>query len=113
MAVSTSPGSAVSGAIVNGAAMASFLASGIGAFAMGAFVIANEAGLYAAPALYGPAGGVSGRTTFAVAVWLGAWAALHVRWRTREVAPAPVYVATLVLTALGVLGTFPPVWGVF
>ena len=58
----------------NGAAMAAALAAGIGAFAMGLFVLLNEAGLFAAPALYGPAGGVTGRTTFATVVWLGAWA---------------------------------------
>jgi hypothetical protein len=48
------------------------LAAGIGAVAMGFFVILNEAGVFAAPALYGPAGGVTGRTTFATLVWLAA-----------------------------------------
>ena len=43
----------------NGAAMAAALGAGIGASAMGIFVLLNEAGLFAAPALYGPAGGVS------------------------------------------------------
>ena len=47
-----------------------FLAAGIGAFAVGLFVLLNEMGLFAAPALYEPAGGVSGRTTFAVVAWL-------------------------------------------
>jgi hypothetical protein len=42
---------------VNGAAMAAILSSGIGAFAMAFFVILNEAGLFTAPTLYGPAGG--------------------------------------------------------
>ena len=56
--------------VVNGAALASFLAAGIGAFAVGFFVIVNEAGLFAAPALYGPSGGVSGRTSFAAVTWL-------------------------------------------
>jgi hypothetical protein len=46
----------------NGATLAAVLAAGIGAFAMGVFVIANEAGIYAAPSLYGPAGGLSGRS---------------------------------------------------
>ena len=56
--------------VANGAAVAAFLAAGIGAFAMGLVVILNEAGLFAAPSLYPPAGGVSGRTTIAVAIWL-------------------------------------------
>jgi hypothetical protein len=95
----------------NGAALAAFLAAGIGAFGMGLFVILNEAGLFAAPSLYGPAGGVSGRTTFAVAVWLIAWAVLHARWKARSIAPRGVFAATLILIALGLILTFPPVWG--
>ena len=54
---------------VNGSAMAAFLGGGIGAFAMGAVVLLNEAGIFAAPTLYAPAGGVSGRTTLATIVW--------------------------------------------
>ena len=71
--------------------MAAFLAAGIGVFAVGLFVLLNEAGIFAAPALYGPAGGVSGRTTFALIVWLVAWGMLHARWKTREVAAGTVY----------------------
>jgi hypothetical protein len=95
---------------VNGSAMAALLAGGIGAFAMGAVVLLNEAGIFAAPTLYPPAGGVSGRTTLATIVWLTAWAVLHHRWKAREVAPGRVGLVTLILIALGVLGTFPPVW---
>ncbi len=95
----------------NGAAMASALAAGVGAFAMGLIVVLNEAALFAAPALYGPAGGVTGRTTFATLVWLAAWGLLHARWRWREIAPGRVLVLTLILIGVGVLGTFPPLWG--
>ena len=95
----------------NGSAMASFIAAGLGAFAMGVFVLLNEASILVAPTLYGPAGGVTGRTTLATIVWLVAWGVLHVRWRSQEIAPGPIYTATLILIGLGVLGTFPPVWG--
>ena len=94
----------------NGAALASFLAAGIGAFAVGFFVILNETGLFAAPALYGPAGGVSGRMTFAAAVWLIGWAVLHSRWKNRELESRRVYATTLVLIAVGIVLSFPPVW---
>ena len=94
----------------NGAAVAAFLSAGIGAFAMGLFVILNEAGLFAAPTLYGPAGGVSGRTTFAVGTWSIAWAVLHRRWAGRAIDDGRIWRVTLVLIALGVLATFPPVW---
>ena len=95
---------------VNGSAMAAFLGGGIGAFAMGAVVLLNEAGIFAAPTLYAPAGGVSGRTTLATFVWLTAWAVLHNRWKAREIAPGRIRAVTLILIAVGVLGVFPPVW---
>lgn len=97
--------------VINGAAMAAFLGAGIGAFAMGLIVILNEAGIFAAPAVYGPAGGVSGRTTLAVLVWLIAWGLLHRRWKDRELEPGRVYATTLLLFGVGLLLAFPPVWG--
>ena len=98
------------GEVVNGPALAAMLAAGIGAFAIGFFVILNEAGVFAAPALYGPAGGVSGRTTLAAASWLIAWAALHRHWKDREIAARPVFLAALLLIVLGLVLSFPPVW---
>jgi hypothetical protein len=95
---------------VNGSAMAALLSAGIGAFAMGAVVILNEAHLLVAPTLYAPAGGVSGRTTVATVIWLLAWGLLHNRWKAREIAPARVGAWTLISIALGVVGTFPSVW---
>ena len=97
----------------NGAAMAAILAAGVGAFAMGLVVILNEAGVFAAPSLYGPAGGVSGRTTIAVVIWLGAWAVLQSRWKGRHVESRRVSTTTMILTAVGLVLTFPPVWGLF
>jgi hypothetical protein len=94
----------------NGAALASFLGAGIGTFAMGFFVLINEAGIFAAPTLYGPAGGVSGRTAFAVVTWLIAWFVLHSRWKGRQIESRGVHVITFVLIGVGILGTFPPVW---
>lgn len=99
--------------IANGSAMASFLGAGLGSFSMGLFVLLNEAGLFAAPTLYGPAGGVSGRTTLAVLVWLMAWGVFHRRWRAREVPVRRVYLLTLVLIGGGILATFPPLWRLF
>ena len=98
---------------VNGAAMAAILASAVGAFAMGLFVILHEAGIFSAPSLYAPAGALSGRSTFAVAAWLVAWGLLHARWSGKDIRPAPVFRLTLALVALGVLGTSPLVWGLF
>ena len=57
---------------------------------------------------YGPAGSLSGETTLAVVAWLAAWAFLHLLWKREQVDFGKVFVATLILIALGLLGTFPP-----
>ena len=94
----------------NGGALAAVLAAGIGAFSMGVFVILNEAGVFTAPSLYGPSGGLSGRSTLAVAAWLIAWGILHAKWRDRDVVARGVLAWSLVLVGLGVVMTFPPMW---
>ena len=91
----------------NGAELAAILSAGIGTLAMGLFVLANEAGIFAAPSLYGPAGGVSGRTTLAVIVWLAAWGLLHRAWRSRRMESGTIWGVTLALTAVA---TIYPAW---
>lgn len=95
----------------DGASLAAVMAAGIGALALGLFVIANEAGIYSAPALYGPTGGLSGRSTFAVIIWLVAWAVLHRRWKTGGPDSSAVLRWTVILAVIGVALCFPPVWG--
>ncbi|MHB1298618.1 MAG: hypothetical protein ACYC0B_08845 [Gemmatimonadaceae bacterium] len=104
---------AATGRRTNGAAMAATLAAGIGAAAMGLFVLLNAARVYTAPSIYPPAGGLSGRSTFAVVLWLAAWWILDQRWRKRDLAPGPIIGWTVALAAFSVLATFPPVWGLF
>lgn len=94
-----------------GASLGAVMAAGIGAMAMGLFVIIHEAGIYSAPALHAGAGGLSGRSTFAVLTWLVAWVVLHHRWKTAGPDPGTVLRWTLILTLLGVILCFPPVWG--
>ena len=98
--------------VTNGAALAAFLAAGIGAFAMGLVVLLKEVGLFSAPAIYGPSGGVTGRTALAAVLWLIAWAVLHRRWRGRQIDDRRVHQVTLGLIGLGVLLCFPPLWGI-
>ena len=94
----------------NGSALAAFMAAGIGAFTLGLVVILNEAGVLTVPAVYAPAGGVSGRTTIGVIVWLLSWALLHRRWNGRELEGRRIHALTLILTTLGVVLNLPPVW---
>lgn len=94
----------------NGAAMAAVLAAGIGAFALGLLVILGEAGIFDAPALYKPAGGLSGRSTLAVTAWLVAWGVAHAAWKRRDVSARGVWALSLALIGLGLAMSFPPVW---
>lgn len=94
----------------NGAAMAALLSAGVGVFAIGFIVILNSLGWISVPALYGPAGGVSGRTTLAVLVWLAVWGTLHSRWRHRHLNSQLILITCLILVGFGLLFTFPPLW---
>lgn len=97
----------------NGAALAAYLAAGIGAFAMGTISLLNAVDMLPMPTLYAPAGGVTGRTTLAVLIWFIAWAVLHSRWKSREMQVGRAHVVTIVLTLLGVLFAVPPFWALF
>lgn len=97
----------------NGDAMAAFVAAGAGSFAMGLVVILHEAGIYSAPSIHAGAGGLSGRSSLAVIIWLVAWAVLHRRWRGHDVPSGRAWAITLILTGLGILFTYPPFWEIF
>jgi hypothetical protein len=53
---------------------------------------------------------ISGRSTFAVVVWLAAWGIVHARWQGRAVAGGRVFGWTLALIAIAAVAMFPPVW---
>ncbi|MCH8281818.1 MAG: hypothetical protein IIC96_14175 [Chloroflexi bacterium] len=102
-------------ALTNGPAAAAILASGIGSLALGLFTCLTQAlaSFNGALSFYGPAGSLSGETTLAVVAWLAAWAILHRMWIRQQVDFGKVFVATLILIALGLLGTFPPFFQLF
>ncbi len=99
----------------NGPAAAAILAAGIGCFALGLLVIASEAvpAFKNALSLYAPVGPLSGKTIAQVAIYFVAWAGLAYAWRGRSIAFGKVYTATLILVALGLVGTFPLVYETF
>jgi len=101
--------------LTNGPAAAAILASGIGSMALGLFTTLAQAitSIKNALNLYDPAGPLSGKTTVAVVVWLVAWGILHGLWKKKQVAFARVFIATVILIALGLLGTFPPFFEAF
>ncbi len=101
--------------VPNGPAAAAILASGIGAFVLGLLTTLAQARKAIAGILtfYAPVGPLSGKTTVAVVVWLVAWAILDTIWRSREARFGPVWTATLLPLALGLIDTFPPFYELF
>ena len=101
--------------LTNGPAAAAILASGIGSLALGLSTTLAQAIVQIKEALvfYAPSGSLSGETTVAVAVWVFSWGVLHALWRRDHVDFGKMFIATLVLIALGLLGTFPPFFQVF
>lgn len=99
----------------NGPAAAAILAAGVGSAVIGLLTTGAviSAGLKSALTWWGPAGPLSGKTGVGVIAWLVSWIVLNTLWKDKDVAFVRVLVVTLVLLALGVLLTFPPVFEAF
>ena len=84
-------------------------------FALGATVVLSEAipPFKAALAINSRVGPLYGKTIVEVLVYIVAWIGLAYAWRGKSVAFGKVYAATLILLALGLVGTFPLVYEVF
>lgn len=102
-------------AIPNGPGAAALVAAGIGAFALAVLAIAGDqiAVFGKWMVFYKPTGPLSGVTTSAILIWLATWFALDMRWKRRDVAVGGVTAASLVLLALALLLTFPPIADLF
>lgn len=94
---------------------AAIIAGGIGVAALGLFTTLAEASTGFSDWLNwnDDVGPLSGKTIMAVAVWLVAWAILHVVYRNRPYETRRAFIIAMVLIALGVLGTFPTFFQAF
>jgi len=99
----------------NGPAAAAILSAGVGSAVIGLMTTGAviSAGLKSALNWWGPAGPLTGKTGVGVIAWLVSWIVLHILWKDEDVALVRVLVVTLVLLALGLLLTFPPVFEAF
>ena len=99
----------------NGPAAAAVLAAGVGCAVLGLFTLLAEAiePIHNFMELSSAVGPLSGKTTFAVLVWLIVWVGLHLWWRDQNVSFRAVYIVTLVLVGVGFVLTFPPVFLAF
>ncbi|HEX9437969.1 MAG TPA: hypothetical protein VGA16_12540 [Candidatus Limnocylindria bacterium] len=99
----------------NGPPLAALLAAGIGAAALGLFTTLAQAhsGFKALMDLdknFGLNKGVgplSGKTIYAVAIWIVVWAIAAYVMRGKNYRVQPFLVATFVLIGIGLVGTFP------
>jgi hypothetical protein len=91
----------------DGPLAAALVAAGTGSFALGLFTTLAEAsaGFRERMILNAGVGPLSGKTVWATIVV--AWAALHFAWRERDRMLRTATIAFVVLTLLGLLGTFP------
>jgi hypothetical protein len=92
-----------------GPVAAAVLAGGVGALTMGLVTTLAEANSDIRNALNwnSDVGPLSGKTLVTVAVWLVAWAILHVVYRNKPYETRRALTIALVLIGLGVVGTFP------
>ena len=88
---------------------AAVIAGGVGAAALGVVTTLAEVseGLRNWLQWSDAVGPLSGKVLVAVGVWLVAWAILHVALRRRPYETRRALVVSLVLIAVGVVGTFP------
>jgi hypothetical protein len=107
--VNTSDSSAPS--IPNGSGAAAMLAAAIGSFVLAiiAFAADKSVSIKNSLNLYKPTGPLSGVTTIAIVVWFLVWGLLEWRWGKRNVATSGTNRVSLVLLAISILLTFPPI----
>lgn len=93
----------------DGPLAAVLLAAGIGSFALGLVTTLAEAstGFRERLILDAGVGPLSGKTVWATVIFVIAWVVLHVMWRERDRMLRSATTAFIVLTLLGLLGTFP------
>lgn len=115
MSAQISPDSANDQARPNGPGAAAILAAGLGSFLLAVLAIAADqsTAIKSLMSFSKPTGPLSGVTTCAIVLWLAAWAALHARWRNRNLALARVSAVAFTLLILAVLLTFPPIADLF
>jgi len=105
----------VSNHIPNGSAAAAFLSASIGVFVIGLLTTLSEASHAIGNALnwYNPSGPLVGKTLSGIIVWLIAWFILGKMWGKKDVNLKSMFIASIVIAALGFLLTFPPFFTIF
>lgn len=98
----------------NGPVAAALLAGGLGSAVLGLITLVyelNDKSAFAKGlAWVKPVGALSGKAGTAILVFLIAWPILHFVFKDKETKFGQIAFIALVMLAIGLLGTFPPVW---
>jgi hypothetical protein len=99
----------------NGGVAAAVIAAGIGCATLGFLVVAAAASPQVSQWLtfYTPTGPLSGKAIVSSVIYLVAWPNLHYRLRDKQVDLYKAFMVTILLVALGIIGTFPPFYQLF
>ncbi len=101
----------------NGPVSAVLLAGGIGSAVLGLGTLIyelNDTSAFAQSlSWYKPTGGLSGKSGLGIIAFFLTWAILHYVWKDKDTDFARISTISFVLLAVGLLGTFPPVWHLF
>jgi hypothetical protein len=91
---------------------ASMIASGIGSLVLGIAIVLSEvnADIKTFLTWNSGVGPLSGKTGVAVIAFLLSWVILHYAFQRKAISLTTAFIATVVLVALGLLLTFPPVF---
>jgi hypothetical protein len=94
---------------------ASMIASGIGSVVLGILVVLAEANVQIKNALAwsSAVGPLSGKTSLMILAFVVSWAVLHYVFQRRAVRLTASFIWTVILLALGLVLTFPPVYTLF
>ncbi len=98
-----------------GTAAAALISAGIGSMFLGIFTTGAvlSAGLKDVLNLYNPTGPLSGKSTFAIVIWLVTWWILNNMWKDKEYDIDKAYKIFMILLGIGIVLTFPPVFEAF
>jgi hypothetical protein len=98
-----------------GPVAAVFIAAGAGGVVLGILTTLAEASgsIKDALQLNDRVGPLSGKTIFAVLVFLILWGVLHAAWKRKDPAPGKVFLWSWILMAVGVVLTFPVFFQLF
>ena len=101
--------------VTTGPAAAAMISSAIGTFVIGLLTTGAVVfdGLREALNWWNPAGPLTGKTGVGVIAWLISWALLNTAWKSKEYDLRKAFLITLIVVALGVILTFPPVFEAF